>query len=162
MIRKKRCFRFFSSFWFHSFLWLNWFFYKLAENVFPLDFWIKNTWFQLFSSWPKMISAYLIHKNRWISSNCCDLMNLSNYQLIVTQILFPLENVLSLLKACVSSSRKDKKIYKYFFVNVQTFFIYFSCFTYRNNHLNLSIRVRTEPCPSLILTQTIGSVAPDW
>jgi hypothetical protein len=71
-------------------------------------------------------------------------MNLSNYELIIIQILFTLENVLSLLTGYVSSSRKDKEIYPYFIGIVQTFFIYFSCLTYRNNDLNSSIWVRTE------------------
>jgi hypothetical protein len=35
---------------------------KSKFQVFTLDFWIKNTWFQLFSPWPKMICGYLIHK----------------------------------------------------------------------------------------------------
>jgi hypothetical protein len=61
------------------------------------------------------------------------------------QILLSLENVLSLLLACVSLSGRDKKIYEYFITTVQTFFISFSCFTYRNKDLNSSILVRTEP-----------------
>jgi hypothetical protein len=168
MIRKKRCFRFFqlfcflSRFWFDLFIWLNWFFLQLNRKskfqVFTLAFWIKNTCFQLFSPWPKMISAYLIHNNRWSSWNCRDLMNLFNYQLITTQTLFPLENVLSLLTACVSSPRKDKKICKYFIVTVRTFFIYISCFTYRINDLNSSIWVRTEPCSSLRATELSAQI----
>jgi hypothetical protein len=73
------------------------------------------------------------------------LVTLSHYQLITMQILFPLENVLSLLTGCVSLARRDKKIYEYFIVTVQTFFISFSCFAYRNKDLNSSILVRTEP-----------------
>ncbi len=110
---------------------------KSKFQVFPLDFWIKKSWFQLFSPWPKMISAYF---NRQKSVKFLKLSwflrNLSNYRLITIQILFHLKNILSLFTACVSSSRKDKKIYEYFIVTVQTFFISFSCFTYRNNDLN--------------------------